>query len=32
MSLTFGATFTGTGLTEEMQMGIIDRFRSLPMP
>jgi ABC-2 type transport system permease protein len=31
MSLTFGATFTGAGLAEDMQKGIIDRFRSLPM-
>ncbi|MCM6776956.1 ABC transporter permease [Nocardia sp. CDC159] len=27
----FGATFTGTSLAEDMQKGIIDRFRSLPM-
>lgn len=27
----FGATFTGTSLAEDMQRGIIDRFRSLPM-
>lgn len=27
----FGATFTGAGLAEDMQKGIIDRFRSLPM-
>ncbi|HVR77039.1 MAG TPA: ABC transporter permease [Acidimicrobiia bacterium] len=31
MSLSFGATFTGAGLAEDMQKGIIDRFRSLPM-
>lgn len=31
MMLTFGATFTGAGLAEDMQKGIIDRFRSLPM-
>ena len=31
LSLTFGAVFTGTGLAEDMQKGIIDRFRSLPM-
>lgn len=31
MNLTFGATFTGAGLAEDMQKGIIDRFRSLPM-
>ena len=29
--LTFGATFTGAGLADDMQKGIIDRFRSLPM-
>ena len=27
----FGATFTGASLAEDMQKGIIDRFRSLPM-
>ncbi len=27
----FGATFTGAGMAEDMQKGIIDRFRSLPM-
>ncbi len=27
----FGATITGTGLAQDMQRGIIDRFRSLPM-
>lgn len=27
----FGATFTGAGLAEDMQKGVIDRFRSLPM-
>ncbi len=31
MTLVFGATFTGAGLAEDMQKGIIDRFRSLPM-
>lgn len=31
MNLVFGATFTGAGLAEDMQKGIIDRFRSLPM-
>ena len=31
MILTFGATFTGAGLADDMQKGIIDRFRSLPM-
>lgn len=29
--LTFGATFTGAGLADDMQKGIINRFRSLPM-
>ncbi len=27
----FGSTFTGAGIAEDMQKGIIDRFRSLPM-
>jgi ABC-2 type transport system permease protein len=27
----FGATITGAGLADDMQKGIIDRFRSLPM-
>jgi ABC-2 type transport system permease protein len=27
----FGSTFTGAGMAEDMQKGIIDRFRSLPM-
>ena len=31
MIVTFGAVFTGAGLAEDMQKGIIDRFRSLPM-
>jgi len=31
MTLTFGATLTGAGLADDMQKGIIDRFRSLPM-
>lgn len=31
LTLTFGATFTGAGLAEDMQNGIIARFRSLPM-
>lgn len=31
MTLTFGSTFTGAGLADDMQKGIIDRFRSLPM-
>ena len=30
-TVTFGATFTGAGLADDMQKGIIDRFRSLPM-
>ncbi|MGA9276453.1 ABC transporter permease [Ilumatobacter sp.] len=30
-SVMFGATFTGAGIAEDMQKGIIDRFRSLPM-
>lgn len=31
LTLTFGATFTGAGLADDMQKGIISRFRSLPM-
>jgi len=31
LTLVFGATFTGAGLADDMQKGIIDRFRSLPM-
>jgi ABC-2 type transport system permease protein len=31
MSIAFGATFTGAGLADDMQKGIIDRFKSLPM-
>lgn len=31
MTLMFGAHFTGAGLANDMQKGIIDRFRSLPM-
>jgi hypothetical protein len=31
LTLTFGAVFTGAGLAEDMQKGIIDRFRPLPM-
>jgi ABC-2 type transport system permease protein len=27
----FGATFTGAGIAEDMQKGVMDRFRSLPM-
>lgn len=30
-TVVFGATFTGASLAEDMQKGIIDRFRSLPM-
>ncbi len=30
-TVIFGATFTGAGLAQDMQKGIIDRFRSLPM-
>jgi ABC-2 type transport system permease protein len=30
-TVLFGSTFTGAGLAEDMQKGIIDRFRSLPM-
>ncbi|WP_069164934.1 ABC transporter permease [Nocardia altamirensis] len=30
-TVVFGATFTGAALAEDMQKGIIDRFRSLPM-
>jgi ABC transporter DrrB family efflux protein len=30
-TVVFGATWTGAGLAEDMQKGIIDRFRSLPM-
>ncbi len=30
-TVIFGATYTGAGLAEDMQKGIIDRFRSLPM-
>ena len=29
--VVFGATFTGAGIADDMQKGIIDRFRSLPM-
>ncbi len=31
MTLIFGAVLTGAGLADDMQKGIIDRFRSLPM-
>ena len=30
-TVIFGATFTGAGLAEDMQRGLISRFRSLPM-
>jgi ABC transporter DrrB family efflux protein len=30
-TVIFGATFTGYGVAEDMQKGVIDRFRSLPM-
>jgi ABC-2 type transport system permease protein len=30
-TVVFGATYTGAGIAEDMQKGIIDRFRSLPM-
>jgi len=30
-TVIFGATITGTGLAQDIQKGIIDRFRSLPM-
>ena len=30
-TVVFGATFTGYGLADDMQKGLIDRFRSLPM-
>jgi ABC-2 type transport system permease protein len=30
-TVVFGATFTGAGMADDMQKGIIDRFRSLPM-
>jgi ABC-2 type transport system permease protein len=30
-TVVFGATITGAGMAEDMQKGIIDRFRSLPM-
>ena len=29
-TVVFGSTFTGVGLADDMQKGIIDRFRSLP--
>ncbi|WP_199443253.1 ABC transporter permease [Umezawaea beigongshangensis] len=30
-TVLFGATITGSGLAEDIQKGVIDRFRSLPM-
>ena len=30
-TVIFGATFTGAGVADDMQKGIIDRFRALPM-
>jgi ABC-2 type transport system permease protein len=30
-TVVFGSTFTGAGLAEDMQKGLINRFRSLPM-
>ncbi len=30
-TVVFGATFTGSGLAEDLQRGLINRFRSLPM-
>lgn len=30
-TVIFGSTFTGAGLADDMQKGVIDRFRSLPM-
>ncbi|MEU5692752.1 ABC transporter permease [Actinosynnema sp. NPDC020468] len=30
-TVVFGSTITGSGLAEDMQKGIVDRFRSLPM-
>ncbi|HEX6311865.1 MAG TPA: ABC transporter permease [Acidimicrobiia bacterium] len=30
-TVLFGSTFTGAGLADDMQKGIINRFRSLPM-
>ncbi len=30
-TVAFGSTFTGAGIAEDMQKGIIDRFKSLPM-
>src|SRR4051794_38255735 len=30
-TVIFGSTITGAGIAEDMQKGVIDRFRSLPM-
>ncbi|MDE9367213.1 ABC transporter permease [Luteipulveratus sp. YIM 133132] len=30
-TIIFGATITGSGMAEDMQKGVIDRFRTLPM-
>ena len=30
-TVIFGATFSGAGIADDMQKGVIDRFRSLPM-
>ena len=30
-TVVFGATFTASGLAEDVQKGLINRFRSLPM-
>ncbi len=30
-TVIFGATITGAGMAEDMQKGLVDRFRSLPM-
>ena len=30
-TVVFGSTFTGAGIAEDIQKGVIDRFRSLPM-
>jgi ABC-2 type transport system permease protein len=30
-NIIFGASYTGVGMADDMQKGIIDRFRSLPM-
>ena len=30
-TVVFGSTFTGAGLADDIQKGVIDRFRSLPM-